>query len=200
VAGNPPRWREGGKREDVVDFKSIKKRIMGDRKSSRGKNASKVRIERTVGVVLVVLMVAAAMMLAARRPEVVTEPAMTSKVVAPVDDTQAARPPASHTNTKGTAKNGSGNAVIATPVTFTGCLEQDDDVFKLKNTEGADAPQSRSWKTGFIKKRPATITVVDASHRWKLEKHVGERISVNGSLVDRDLQLKSLSRVATSCS
>ena len=175
---------------------------MGDnKKSSRGKNAAKVRVERTVGVVLVVLMVAAAMMLAARRPEVVTDPAMTSKVVAPVDEGSVAKAPASHTNAKGTStKNASGNAVISTPVTITGCLEQDDDVFKLKNTEGTDAPQSRSWKSGFLRKRPATITVVDASHRWKLEKHVGERISVNGSLVDHDLQLKSLSRVATSCS
>ena len=173
---------------------------MGDKKSSRGKRAAKARVERTVGVVLVVLMVAAAMMLAARRPEVVA-PEMTSKVVAPADEETVPRTAASYPNVKGTStKNGSGNAVISTPVTITGCLLQDDDVFKLKNTEGADAPQSRSWKTGFIRKRPATITVVDASHRWKLEKHVGERISVNGSLVDHDLQLKSLSRVATSCS
>jgi hypothetical protein len=185
-----------------VDFKSVRKRIMGgDKKSSRGKNAAKARIERTVGVVLVVLMGAAAMMLAARRPEVVTDPAMTSKVVAPADDAAVAQAPASHTGAKATsAKNGSGNAVISTPVTITGCLEQDDDVFKLKNTEGTDAPQSRSWKSGFLKKRPATITVVDASHRWKLEKHVGERISVSGSLVEHEMTLKSLSRVTTSCS
>jgi len=184
-----------------VDFKSVRKRIMGgDKKSSRGKHAAKARIERTVGVVLVVLMAAAAMMLAARRPEVVTDPAMTSKVVAPADDT-AAKAPASYTGARATtAKNGSGNAVISTPITITGCLEQDDDVFKLKNTEGADAPQSRSWKSGFLKKRPSTITVVDASHRWKLEKHVGERISVSGSIVDHEMTLKSLSRVTTSCS
>ena len=175
---------------------------MGDKKTSRGKkNAAKVRVERTVGVVLVVLMGAAAMMLAARRPEVVTQPAMTSKVVAPADDAAGARASASYTNAKATtAKNASGNAVISTPVTITGCLEQDDDVFKLKNTEGADAPQSRSWKSGFLKKRPSTITVVDASHRWKLEKHVGERIAVSGSLVEHEVTLKSLSRVTASCS
>jgi len=126
---------------------------------------------------------------------------MTSKVVAPVDEETVAPAPVSRVNAKGgTAKNGSGNAVASAPVTITGCLEQDNDVFKLKDTEGADAPQSRSWKSGFLKKRPATITVVDASHRWKLEKHVGERISVSGSLADREMQLKSLSRVATSCS
>ena len=184
-----------------MDFKGLKKRMIGEKKKTpRSRNASsKVRIERTVGVVLVVLMGAAAMMLAARRPEVVTDPAMTSKVVAPADDA-APKAPAPYTNTKGTTKNGSGNAVISTPITITGCLEQDDDVFKLKNTEGADAPQSRSWKSGFLKKRPSTITVVDASHRWKLEKHVGERISVSGSIVDHEMTLKSLSRVTTSCS
>ena len=33
-----------------------------------------------------------------------------------------------------------------------------------------------------------------------LEKHVGERISVTGSLVDREMQVKTLARVTTSCS
>jgi hypothetical protein len=85
-------------------------------------------------------------------------------------------------------------------VTITGCLEQDNDAFKLKDTEGEEAPTSRSWKSGFLKKRPATVTVLDASHRWKLEKHVGERISVTGSLVDREMQVRTLSRVTPSCS
>jgi hypothetical protein len=88
---------------------------------------------------------------------------------------------------------------VSSPVTITGCLEQDNDVFRLKDTEGTEAPTSRSWKSGFIKKRPATITVLDATHRWKLEKHVGERISVTGSLADREMQVRTLSRVTASC-
>jgi hypothetical protein len=185
-----------------MDFKSIRKRMTANKKSSRAKNASmKVRIERTVGVVLVVLMGAAAMMLAARRPDPSAAAAMTSKVVAPADEAQATTSPASRVNGKApAAKNASGNALVSSPVTITGCLEQDNDAFKLKDTEGNDAPQSRSWKSGFLKKRPATITVVDAAHRWRLEKHVGERIAVTGSIVDREMQLKSLSRVTTSCS
>jgi hypothetical protein len=184
-----------------MDLKSVRKRMTADKKSPRGKNAStKVRIERTVGVVLLVLMGAAAIMLAARRPEPAVSPEMTSKVVAPQDEPPLPRDFASRSDSKSsTAKHGSGNATVASAVTITGCLEQDDDIFKLKDTEGTDAPQSRSWKTGFLKKRSATITVVDAAHRWKLEKHIGERISVTGSLVDREMQLKQLSRVTTSC-
>lgn len=189
-----------------MDFKSVRKRITAAKKS-RGKNASpRIRIERTVGVMLVVLMGAAAMMLAARRPEPLPAPAMTSKVVAPVEDAQVGKAPVSHATIKGSSpKHGSANAaagtaVVDAPVTVTGCLEQDNDLFKLKDTEGEEAPTSRSWKSGFLKKRPATITVLDASHRWKLEKHVGERISVTGSLVDREMQVKTLSRVTPSCS
>jgi hypothetical protein len=187
-----------------MDLKSVRKRMTAYKKTSRSKSASsKVRIERTVGIVLVVLMGAAAMMLAARRPEPAVSPEMTSKVVAPQEEPPLPRATASRLDSKSsTAKRGAATATatVASAVTITGCLEQDNDVFRLKDTEGIDAPQSRSWKTGFLRRRPATITVVDASHRWKLEKHVGERISVTGSLADREIELKQLSRVTASCS
>jgi len=97
------------------------------------------------------------------------------------------------------------NAAAAVPepavdaVTITGCLEQDHDSFKLKDTSGADAPKSRNWKTGFLGKRSSSLTVVDAASRLKLGTHVGERVSVTGPLVDRELQGRSLQRVAASC-
>jgi len=85
-------------------------------------------------------------------------------------------------------------------VTITGCLEQaDETTFRLKDTVGADAPKSRSWKSGFLKKAPASIEVVDAAQRLKLPDHVGQRVSVTGTLVDREMQVRSLQRVATSC-
>src|SRR5258706_11697758 len=143
---------------------------------------------------------AAAIMLGARHPEGATSPAMTSKIVAPAPDASVTKGQPSHVDAKGSApKHGAANAVIAGPVTITGCLEQDNDVFKLKDTEGADAPQSRNWKSGFIKKHNASITVLDASHRLKLEKHVGERVSLTGPLADREMQVRSLSRVTPSC-
>jgi hypothetical protein len=87
----------------------------------------------------------------------------------------------------------------APPVTITGCLERDDNSFRLKETAGDNAPKSRSWKSGFLKKGPAPVAVVDASNRLKLQSHVGERVSVTGTLVDREMQGRSLQRVASNC-
>jgi len=85
-------------------------------------------------------------------------------------------------------------------VTITGCLERaDETTFRLKDTVGADAPKSRSWKSGFLKKGSASIEVVDAAHSLKLPDHVGQKVSVTGTLVDREMQVRSLQRVATSC-
>ena len=83
-------------------------------------------------------------------------------------------------------------------VTITGCLETDEEIFRLNDTAGSDAPKSRSWKTGFLKKRSATIAVVDASGVG-LPAHVGKRVALTGLLVDRDMQVRSLRRVAATC-
>jgi hypothetical protein len=87
----------------------------------------------------------------------------------------------------------------AQAITITGCLERDDDTFRLKDTEGEDAPQSRSWKGGFVRRSNRSVDVVDSLNRFKLENHVGERVSATGTLVDGDMQLRSLRRVAASC-
>ena len=91
------------------------------------------------------------------------------------------------------------SVTAAVPVTLAGCLERDDDTFRLKDTLGADAPKSRSWKSGFLKKGSASIDVVDAAHQLKLPDHVGQKVTVTGTLVDREMQVRSLQRVATSC-
>lgn len=85
-------------------------------------------------------------------------------------------------------------------VTITGCLERNDETFRLKDTAGASAPKARSWKSGFLKKGSAPIAVIDAGNRVKLPTHVGQRVSVTGTLVDREMQVRSLQRVAASCS
>jgi ABC-type uncharacterized transport system auxiliary subunit len=85
-------------------------------------------------------------------------------------------------------------------VTITGCLEErKDHTFRLKDVTGADAPKSRGWKSGFLKKGSATIDLVDAANRTKLESHVGQQISVTGMLADKEMQVRSLQRVAESC-
>jgi hypothetical protein len=87
----------------------------------------------------------------------------------------------------------------AAAVTISGCLERDDETFRLKDTSGADAPRSRSWKSAFLKKGSAPVEVVDASKRLKLTNHVGQRVSVTGTLSDGEMQIRSLRRIAASC-
>ncbi len=84
-------------------------------------------------------------------------------------------------------------------VTIEGCLVQDDETFRLKNTAGTDAPKGRSWKTGFLHKGSKTLDVVDARHRLNLARHVGEQVSVTGMLLDRELEGSSIKRVAETC-
>ena len=90
-------------------------------------------------------------------------------------------------------------AKTAEPVTITGCLQAEQYAFVLKNTAGDDAPKARSWKSGFLKKGAAPIEVVDASQKLKLPTHVGKRVSVTGVLHGREMQVRSLQRVAPSC-
>ena len=85
-------------------------------------------------------------------------------------------------------------------VTIEGCLERSDDTFRLTNTAGTNAPTSRSWKSAFLKKRPATIEVRDSVKRVNLASHVGQRVSVTGTMVDRQMRIGSLQRIAPSCS
>ena len=84
-------------------------------------------------------------------------------------------------------------------VTITGCLEMDNEAFRLKDTTGVDVPKARGWKSGFLKKKAATIELVDAAKTMKLPDHVGERVVVTGVLVDREMQVRSLRRIAASC-
>jgi phosphate-selective porin len=108
-----------------------------------------------------------------------------------VDASAAPAPVADSTPIPPTAKS--------VPVTITGCLERDSDAFRLKDTAGQNAPKARSWKSGFLKKGSASIDVVDAANKVKLPTHVGQRVSVTGTLVDREMQVRSLQRVSTSC-
>jgi cytoskeletal protein RodZ len=99
------------------------------------------------------------------------------------------------------AKASEANAPVVEPagVTITGCLERDNDTFRLRDATGADAPKGRSWKSGFLKKGSGSIEIVDAANRLKLANHIGRRVSVTGSLLNREMQARSLQRVGTSC-
>jgi hypothetical protein len=85
------------------------------------------------------------------------------------------------------------------PVTIFGCLQRSDTTLRLTDTDGIDAPRSRSWKTAFLKKGSASIEVTDPGNRLHLASHVGQRLSVTGTLVDREMQVRSLRRISASC-
>ena len=72
-------------------------------------------------------------------------------------------------------------------------------MFQLKDNDGEHAPKARSWKSGFIKKGSANIDVFDAGNRLKLGSHVGYRVSVSGTLTDREMQARSLRATSEHC-
>jgi hypothetical protein len=86
----------------------------------------------------------------------------------------------------------------ANPVTLAGCVERNDDGFWLKNASGEGAPSSRSWKSGFLRKRSQNIALVDRGYTHRLATYVGQRVETTGVLADREMQVKSL-RVLGAC-
>lgn len=85
------------------------------------------------------------------------------------------------------------------PATIIGCLEFDDDRFRLKDTEGVEAPKARSWKSGFLRRSNTTLDVVDTANRLRLATHVGHRVSLTGTLAEREMQARSVKMVADTC-
>jgi hypothetical protein len=82
-------------------------------------------------------------------------------------------------------------------VTITGCLDHDGKSAWLKDTSGVDAPKSRSWKSGFLKKRTPRIALVDgptSASAWD-----GRRVSVTGLLVDREMRVNSMNPIEGNC-
>jgi hypothetical protein len=166
------------------------------RKSVRSKHSfTSPKVAQVFAVSLVALIAVAGLVLAAKQatPKTVTPSAqsVTTAQTQPTPKTLATNKSTAHAAT----------VAVQTPerVTLTGCLEQKDETFRLKDTEGVDAPKSRNWKTGFLTKHPAAVSLLDQRNRNKLANHVGERVSITGMLSDRELQVGSLSRVANTC-
>ena len=90
-------------------------------------------------------------------------------------------------------------AVQGEAATIIGCLQADDERFRLKDVEGDAAPQARSWKSGFLRRSNARVDVVDASNRMRLASHVGHRVSVTGMLVEREIEVRSVRMLADTC-
>ena len=113
-----------------------------------------------------------------------------------------AKPAAVVPAAKAAAADSKAPAVVqdTTPVTITGCLERDGMTFWLKDASGVpDTPKARSWKSGFLKKRPSRVGVVSTTNALKLPNHVGERVAATGAFLNGAMRARSLRRVSASC-
>jgi hypothetical protein len=153
--------------------------------------------------IICVCIAGTAMLIVARSSEPTSAasivPEQATVAIAPIEQTPAAKAakpvPVAAKPTSGQT----GLIAGADLASIEGCLVQDNDQFRLKNTSGEDAPRGRSWKSGFLHKSAKTIDVADETHRLNLARHVGERVTITGILDDRQLQGTSLKRVAESC-
>ena len=154
---------------------------------------------KAAGVSIVALVAVGAIGLIARASSSVNA-APTAKAAPTVSSAAPVTAPAGKsTPVKGKTANAGRSAVIHEAVTIEGCLEQDHDAFKLKDTAGTEAPKSRSWKTLGLTKHASSVTILDSGNRMKLANHVGERVSVTGALDDKEMQGKTLHRLAKTC-
>jgi hypothetical protein len=88
-------------------------------------------------------------------------------------------------------------AATVDTVTISGCFDYDGKSAWLKDTSGLDAPKSRSWKSGFLKKRSPRIALVDGP--TNASAYDGHQVSVTGVLVDREMHVSSLRSIAGNC-
>jgi hypothetical protein len=86
-------------------------------------------------------------------------------------------------------------------VTLTGCLEgtTDGDQFRLTDTEGANAPKARGWRSGFLKKRTAAVELVNVRDASALRRLVGHRVVTTGLLDSRELSVRSIASAGGMC-
>ena len=131
----------------------------------------------------------AAKRVSAAKPQATSRPAATAPAAKPSLVMAAAATPAPAVEAPAGAVEPDG------VITLTGCLQHDDGTFRLKDTNGADAPKSRSWKSGFLKKRAANVEVVDSANRLRLPSHVGQRVTVTGVLLDREMRARAVQRL-----
>jgi hypothetical protein len=129
--------------------------------------------------------------------------AASAKSTAPITPTAITKVPAraDAAPATGQAPLVSTEGVGPAPVTLTGCLEVsvDRDEFRLSDTDGVDAPKARSWRTGFLKKRPTPVALVEPPDPHGLQNQVGKRVAATGRLTDRELRVSAVRVVGPSC-
>jgi hypothetical protein len=171
---------------------------------TQGSNGETQRSTRMLGVgaiVVVFCVMTAAMLLSAREtpaPAAAADDRADTAVTAATNTSKPA-PDARPATTAVAADASKSLSAKSSSVTITGCLARTDTAFRLTDTDGSDAPRSRSWKSGFLRKGTASVNVVDPARKLRLASHVGQRVSVTGVLEDREMQVRSLRQIAPAC-
>ena len=158
---------------------------------------------------LVICVIAGGLMVAAQQQEAKRKnPAPTQFVeIAPVPAAKSPKKVAA-ANTAPAASAAAAATPASTPAmpaakvaraTVVGCLEGEGVAFRLTDTTGADAPKARSWKSGFLKKGASPVKLVGSSNALNLAGNVGRRVSVTGTLANREMEAHTMHRVAGSC-
>jgi hypothetical protein len=162
-------------------------------------------------VVAVISVVAVAMLLASHGTSETSDAAVVAtdaqaEMATPVKNVAATSGPARRATADAPAETPEPDASADTttakrsPITIAGCLERADAAaFRLTDTAGADAPKSRSWKSGWMRKGSAAVQLTDPTHGMRLANHVGQRVSVTGMLNERQMEVWSLRRVSATC-
>lgn len=93
------------------------------------------------------------------------------------------------------------DATAAEPVTISGCLEMSIDRvrFRLADTEGANAPKARNWRTGFLKKETTPVDLLELGDPATARKYVGQRVTATGVVENREMRVRSLRPSGNGC-
>jgi hypothetical protein len=129
--------------------------------------------------------------------------AASAKSTAPIATAAVASVPARENTTVTSERAPFVTTPVAGPpaVTVTGCLEMtvNRDEFRLSDTDGVDAPKSRTWRTAFLTKRSTPVALVEPPDPHGLQVQVGKRVSATGVLTDREMKVSEIRVVAPSC-
>jgi hypothetical protein len=141
--------------------------------------------------------------IAAKAPRSAGTPAVTfaSVPIATSASDSVARIAAAEPSATASSANVAAEPVGQAPITISGCLEgtPDGDRFRLTDTDGAGAPKARGWRSGFLKKRPAAVELIDLLDPISLRKLVGHRVLATGVLDSKELRVRSITQAGSMC-
>jgi hypothetical protein len=116
-------------------------------------------------------------------------------------EASAGMAPAATVNTVANRASDATSAAAPTPVTISGCLEMsiDRERFRLADTEGANVPKARTWRSGFLKKEATPVDLLEVADPATVRKYVGQRVTATGVVENREMRVQSLRSSGNGC-